>query len=86
MTNGTPKISVEELLAKEKKPAEDAMVLHPFYRGKIETVLKCCVRTFQDFAIPLHSLTSLNVCSSFLLITAEGDTLQALRLFTVFGG
>jgi malate dehydrogenase (oxaloacetate-decarboxylating) len=51
MTNGTPKISVEELLAKAKKPAEDAMVLHPFYRGKIETVLKCCVRTFQDFAI-----------------------------------
>jgi malate dehydrogenase (oxaloacetate-decarboxylating) len=51
MTNGTQKISVEELLAKAKKPAEDAMVLHPFYRGKIETVLKCCVRTFQDFAI-----------------------------------
>ena len=27
------------------------MKLHPFYRGKVETALKCCVRTFNDFAI-----------------------------------
>jgi malate dehydrogenase (oxaloacetate-decarboxylating) len=51
MTNGTKEFSVEELLAKAKKPADDAMVLHPFYRGKIETVMKCCVRSFDDFAI-----------------------------------
>lgn len=51
MTNGTKEVSVEELLAKAKKPSADAMVLHPFYRGKIETTLKCCVRTFDDFAI-----------------------------------
>ncbi|UCD98640.1 MAG: NADP-dependent malic enzyme [Chloroflexota bacterium] len=44
-------INVDELLAKAKKPSADAMVLHPFYRGKIETVLKCCVRDFNDFAI-----------------------------------
>jgi malate dehydrogenase (oxaloacetate-decarboxylating) len=44
-------LNVEELLAKAKKPSADAMVLHPFYRGKIETTLKCCVRDFQDFAI-----------------------------------
>jgi malate dehydrogenase (oxaloacetate-decarboxylating) len=44
-------INVEELLAKAVKPSSDAMILHPFYRGKIETTLKCCVRTFQDFAI-----------------------------------
>jgi malate dehydrogenase (oxaloacetate-decarboxylating) len=44
-------ISVEQLLAKAKKPSADAMKLHPFYRGKVETVLKCCVRTFNDFAI-----------------------------------
>lgn len=50
MTEHHP-ISVEELLAKAKKPAEDAMKLHPFYRGKVETALKCCVRTFDDFAI-----------------------------------
>jgi malate dehydrogenase (oxaloacetate-decarboxylating) len=43
--------TVEELKAKAYKPMEDAMVLHPFYRGKIETTLKCCVRDFQDFGI-----------------------------------
>jgi len=44
-------LSVDELLAKAKKPAADAMVLHPFYKGKVETALKCCVRDFNDFAI-----------------------------------
>ncbi len=42
---------VEALLAKAKKPSADAMILHPFYRGKIETTLKCAVRDFNDFAI-----------------------------------
>jgi len=41
----------EELLAKARKPAEDAMKLHPFYRGKMQTVPKCVVRDFNDFAI-----------------------------------
>ena len=45
------KMSVEELLAKATKPAGDAMKLHPFYRGKVETALKCTVRDFNDFAI-----------------------------------
>ncbi|MEW5870578.1 MAG: NADP-dependent malic enzyme [Chloroflexota bacterium] len=51
MPNEKPNLTVEQLLAKAKKPSGDAMVLHPFYRGKVETVLKCCVRTFNDFAI-----------------------------------
>ncbi|MFH1957802.1 MAG: NADP-dependent malic enzyme [bacterium] len=41
----------EKLLEKAQKPAEDAMRLHPFYRGKIEIVPKCTVRSFNDFAI-----------------------------------
>jgi malate dehydrogenase (oxaloacetate-decarboxylating) len=45
------KMIVDELLAKAKKPAADALLLHPFYRGKIETTLKCCVRDINDFAI-----------------------------------
>ncbi len=45
------KLSVEELLAKAKKPGQDAMRLHPFYRGKIEVVPKCRIRDFDDFAI-----------------------------------
>ncbi|EEG76334.1 NAD(P)-dependent malic enzyme [Dethiobacter alkaliphilus] len=41
----------EELIAKSKKPAQDAMRLHPFYKGKIEVDLKCSVRDFKDFAV-----------------------------------
>jgi len=44
-------MNIEELLAKAKKPSADAMLLHPFYRGKVEAVLKCSVRSFNDFAI-----------------------------------
>jgi malate dehydrogenase (oxaloacetate-decarboxylating) len=44
-------VNIDDLLAKAKKPSADAMLLHPFYRGKIETALKCCVRDFNDFAI-----------------------------------
>jgi len=45
------KISVEELLAKTKKPAEEALKLHPFYKGKIQIIPKCVIRNMDDFAI-----------------------------------
>ncbi|MFC1918768.1 NADP-dependent malic enzyme [Chloroflexota bacterium] len=45
------KVTVEELLARAHKPAEDAMRLHPFYRGKMQTLPRCVVRDFNDFAI-----------------------------------
>ncbi|OGO24434.1 MAG: malate dehydrogenase [Chloroflexi bacterium RBG_16_51_16] len=38
-------------MAKAQKPSADAMRLHPFYRGKIETTLKCTVHSFNDFAV-----------------------------------
>jgi malate dehydrogenase (oxaloacetate-decarboxylating) len=41
----------EELLAKSKKPSEDALKMHPFFKGKIASSLKCAVRSFDDFAI-----------------------------------
>lgn len=41
----------QELLAKAKKPAEDALRLHPFYRGKVQMLPKCVVRGFGDFSI-----------------------------------
>ncbi len=44
-------VDVDKLLAKANKPSKDAMILHPHYRGKIETALKCTVRDFDDFAI-----------------------------------
>jgi len=43
--------TVEELLKQAYQPAKDAMKLHPFYRGKIEVVPKCCIRDMDDFAI-----------------------------------
>ena len=44
-------LTKEQLLEKAKKPAIDAMKLHPFYRGKMEIAPKCCIRDFNDFAI-----------------------------------
>jgi malate dehydrogenase (oxaloacetate-decarboxylating) len=41
----------ERLLAKAEKPSQDAMRLHPFYRGKIQTAPKCAVRGIDDFSI-----------------------------------
>jgi malate dehydrogenase (oxaloacetate-decarboxylating) len=51
MLNEQETYNVDELLAKAQKPSAEAMQLHPFYRGKIETVLKCAVRNINDFAI-----------------------------------
>jgi len=45
------KVTKEELLAKAKKPAEDAIKLHSFYHGKMQTMPKCQVRDVNDFAI-----------------------------------
>ncbi len=51
MLKDVPVVSTEELLAKAKQPAADAMRLHPFYHGKVQTALRCRVRDFNDFAI-----------------------------------
>jgi len=45
------RLTKEELLAKAEKPSRDAMLLHPFYKGKIQTVSKVVVRDFNDFSI-----------------------------------
>ena len=44
------KFTKEELIAKAQKPAQDAMLLHPFYRGKMQTLPKCCIRDINDMA------------------------------------
>ena len=44
-------INEQELIEKAKKPGKDAMILHPFYHGKIEVSPKCRVKSFDDFAI-----------------------------------
>ena len=45
------KVTKEELLAKARKPAQDAMKMHPYYKGKIEVIPKCVIRDINDFAI-----------------------------------
>ncbi|MEI6155527.1 MAG: NADP-dependent malic enzyme, partial [Deltaproteobacteria bacterium] len=45
------RVTKEELIEKAKKPAQDAMKMHPFYKGKIEVVPKCVIRDIKDFAI-----------------------------------
>ena len=42
---------VDALLARAQKPSADAMIMHPFYKGKMQAVPKCVVRDFNDFAI-----------------------------------
>jgi malate dehydrogenase (oxaloacetate-decarboxylating) len=44
-------LSKDELLARAKKPSDDAMRLHPFFKGKVQTAPKCVIRDFDDFSI-----------------------------------
>lgn len=44
-------VTVEELLAKAEQPSKDALRLHPFYKGKIEIIPKCRIKSFDDFGI-----------------------------------
>lgn len=45
------KPTVEELLAKAKKPALIAPPMHRFYEGKVQVMPKCAIRSIDDFAI-----------------------------------
>jgi len=41
----------DELVAKAKQPASDALRLHPFYRGKVQVIPKCPIAGLGDFAV-----------------------------------
>ena len=45
------KPTVEELLAKAKKPAQLSSAMHRFYEGKMQVIPKCAIRSTDDFAI-----------------------------------
>jgi malate dehydrogenase (oxaloacetate-decarboxylating) len=45
------KPTVEELLAKAKKPALLSPAMHRFYEGKVQVMPKCVIRNTDDFAI-----------------------------------
>jgi malate dehydrogenase (oxaloacetate-decarboxylating) len=44
-------LTLEERLERAKLPGKKAPGMHAFYRGKIETTLKCAVTSFDDFGI-----------------------------------
>jgi malate dehydrogenase (oxaloacetate-decarboxylating) len=46
-----PRANVAELLARAQKPAEEALRLHPYYRGKLEVTPKCAIESCADFAV-----------------------------------
>ncbi|MHA1147888.1 MAG: NAD(P)-dependent malic enzyme [Promethearchaeota archaeon] len=41
----------EDLLKKSKLPAERALKMHPFYRGKIQIIPRCEIKDYNDFSI-----------------------------------
>lgn len=43
--------STEEFLTRAKQPSDDALRLHPIYKGKVQMIPKCPVRSFADFSI-----------------------------------
>ena len=45
------KPTVDELLAKAKKPAQLSSPMHRFYEGKMQVIPKCAIRSVDDFAI-----------------------------------
>jgi malate dehydrogenase (oxaloacetate-decarboxylating) len=45
------KPTLEELLAKAKKPARLAPSMHRFYEGKVQVMPKCAIRNTDDFAV-----------------------------------
>ena len=44
-------MSDEELLKKANLPAKKANKWHEFYKGKIESVPKCSINSYDDFAV-----------------------------------
>ena len=45
------KLTKEELIARAQKPAHDALIMHPYYHGKMQTLPRCIVRDLNDLAI-----------------------------------
>ncbi len=50
-TQDERKPTVEELLAKAKRPAQLASPLHRFFEGKVQVMPKCAITSPKDFAI-----------------------------------
>lgn len=40
-----------DLLKKASRPAEEALRLHAYYKGKMQTMPKCAIRSLEDFSV-----------------------------------
>ncbi|MFH1414833.1 MAG: NADP-dependent malic enzyme [Elusimicrobiota bacterium] len=61
----------KELIEKARRPMAESARLHAFYRGKIETSLKCRIRDFDDFALwysPGVAQPCLDICGNKELV------------------
>jgi len=74
MVSGDKAAVREELIEAANRPAAEAMRLHPFYRGKMETVPRCCVRDLNDFSY----WYSPGVAAPCEAIAADPDQVYAL--------
>jgi len=45
------KVTKEELIKRAEQPGKDAMKLHPYYQGKMQTVPKCSIWGFDAFSV-----------------------------------
>ena len=45
------KISEKKLLEKAKIPEKNALIMHKFYRGKLQVLPKCQIKDYNDFGI-----------------------------------
>lgn len=45
------KITPEELLKKAEAPSKNAMIMHPFYHGKMQVLPRCQISSYKDFGI-----------------------------------
>jgi len=44
-------MSKDDLITKANRPGQEALRLHPFYKGKVQVLPKCAVQAFEDFAV-----------------------------------
>ncbi|WP_457557621.1 NAD(P)-dependent malic enzyme [Candidatus Harpocratesius sp.] len=45
------KLTKEQLISKSKEPGKKALLMHPFYKGKMQVLPRCQVQNYEDFGI-----------------------------------
>lgn len=45
------KLTKEQLLKKSEEPSNNALRMHPFYKGKVQVMPRCQIKSYDDFGI-----------------------------------